>query len=241
MVAAHEILPSVDLEEAIEQEEEQQSSIVHRLRSVSCACNVPCKIARAHADVLDTTWLAELDRLGTNVFVFFMLLRSMFCRLHSLPPSNFLLVALLSLSILWGFLLVIPFWCISLISNERFIPSALQTGLVVTFIVIIEPVPFVVLMNDARSKIYHVISAAYLILAWREVCLFLVPGEALGQLVARSWVRNICFTVAGASVIGCGAVGWTIWEGAARRLWVFTVIVSLLLLQAFHQRYKVDN
>jgi hypothetical protein len=96
-------------------------------------------------------------------------------------------------------------------------------------------------MRDARSKIYHILYAAYLTLAWRQVCVFLVPGEALGQFVARMWVRNMCFTVAGASVVGCGAVGWTIWEGLARRLWVLITLISLLFLQTIYQAYKRDN
>lgn len=95
-------------------------------------------------------------------------------------------------------------------------------------------------MRDARSKIYHISHAAYLTLAWREVCIYLVPGEALGQLVARTWVRDMCFTVAGATVIGCGAVGWTIWEGLARRLWVLTTLISLLFLLTTYQGHKMD-
>ena len=147
-------------------------------------------------------------------------------------------VGLLCLSVFWGFLLVSPFWGISVISNERFLPSGLQTGLIVTLIIIIQPVPFIGLMRDARSKIYYILHAAYLTLAWREVCMYLVPEEALGRLVARAWVRDMCFTVAGASVIGCSAVGWTIWEGLARRLWM---LISLIFLLTTYQAYNMDN
>lgn len=87
MVAAYEILPSVDLEEAAGEQEQQQSSFMHRLRSVSCACNFPSRVVRAHADTLDTTWLTELDRLGAHVFVCFLLLRSASCSLHYLASS----------------------------------------------------------------------------------------------------------------------------------------------------------
>ncbi|KAF8492515.1 hypothetical protein JB92DRAFT_2835379 [Gautieria morchelliformis] len=191
MVAAYETLPSAELEQAAEFEEQPRPSFVRRLRSVSFSCDGASEIIRAHADALDAAWLTELDRLGAPVFLCFMLLR----------------LGLLSLSIFWGFLLVSPFWCISLVSNERFLPSAIQTGLIVTFIIILEPVPFVPLMRDARSKIYHILYAAYLTLAWRQVCVFLVPGEALGQFVARTWWLELPSLVAEQ------------WDGQYGRVW----------------------
>jgi hypothetical protein len=150
-------------------------------------------------------------------------------------------VGLLSLSIFWGFLLVSPLWCISLISNERFLPSALQTGLVVSLLIIVEPIPFVGLMHDARAKLFHVLYGAYLVLGWREVCVFLLRDEALGRFAARTWVRDLCFTVAGAAVLGCGALGWTIWEGLPRRLWALSTVLSLLFLQIVHSTLRTDD
>lgn len=133
-----------------------------------------------------------------------------------------------------------PFWCLSLVSNERFLPSALQTGLIVSLIIIVEPLPFVGLMHDARAKLFHVLYGAYLILGWREICVYLVSKEPLGMFVAQVWVRDLCFTVAGAAVLGCGALGWSIWEELPRRLWALYTVSSLLLLQAIHRKFRTD-
>jgi len=225
MVAAYELVPSADLEQAAEPGDEGRPSFFHRFKSAASVFDGSYRIIRAHADALDTAWLAEFDRLGAPVFLCFMLLR----------------LGLLSLSVFWGFLLVSPLWFLSLVSNERFLPSALQTGLIITLFTIVEPIPFVALMHDARSKIYHVLYSAFLVLAWREVSVFLVSQEALGQFVARTWVRDMCFTVAAASVLGCGAVGWTIWDGLARRLWVLTTLIALLFLQTIYRRYRTDD
>lgn len=148
---------------------------------------------------------------------------------------------MLSLSVFWGFLLVSPFWCLSLVSNDNFLPYALQMGLIITLIIIVEALPFVALMHDARSKIYHVLYAAYLLLGWREVCVYLVSMDTLGRFAAQTWIRNICYMIAGAATLGCGAVGWSIWDGVHRRVWIFTVISLLLFLQITHQIHKLDN
>ncbi|KAF8583302.1 hypothetical protein K439DRAFT_1634572 [Ramaria rubella] len=225
MVAPYEILPMLDPdhEQAVDPGEERRCILFNRLKLISSsAFDGPRRIFRAHADALDTVWLTELDRLGPPVFICFMLLR----------------LGLLSLSIFWGFLLVSPFWAMSLVSSEQFLPTAVQVGLVVTLLIIIEAVPFIPLMHDPRSKIYYVLYTAYLLLAWRETCVYLVPGEIIGEFAGRTWVRDICFSIAAASALGCGAMGWTIWEGLSRRLWVLTTVIELLFLQTSYQRYK---
>jgi hypothetical protein len=120
-------------------------------------------------------------------------------------------------------------------------PVAVQTGLIITFFIIIEPLPFVGFMNDPRSKIFHVLYAAYLVLAWREVAVYLTQGEPLGQFVASPWVRDILYTIAGAAALSCGVVGWTIWTGFAQRLWVLITLMSLLFLYITHQNYRMDS
>lgn len=122
-------------------------------------------------------------------------------------------------------------------SNERFLVVALQLGLVIVLVIILEPLPFVGLMSDPRSKIFHVLYAAYLTLAWRETCVFLVSQESLGQLATESWVRDFCYTFAAASSLGCALVGWTVWDGFPRLLWLLVMLTSLLLLQITYQYY----
>jgi len=221
MVAAYEILPTSDSDHVAE----SPSTISTWFKAVCSAFEGPRKAFRAHADALDTAWISELERLGPPVFACFMLLR----------------IGLLSLAILWGILLISPLWAMSLISNERFLPSALQTGLVITLLIIIEPLPFVALMRDARSKAFHVLYGAYLLLGWREVCVFLVPDETLGVFAARPWVRDLSFTIVGAAILGCGALAWTSLEGMPRRLWTLYTVVSLLLLQTIHSQLRTDQ
>jgi hypothetical protein len=84
MVAAYETLPSVELEQAAESEEQPRPNILHRLRSASFSCGGASEIFHAHANALDTAWLTELDRLGAPVFLCFMLLRRASCSLHYL-------------------------------------------------------------------------------------------------------------------------------------------------------------
>jgi len=218
MVASYQILPTTDPELP----REGKFPFVDRIYS---AYNVSCSVCRAHADALDAAWLIELERLGGPVFTCFMLLR----------------LGLLSLSIFWGFLFISPFWFLSFVSNERYMPVAVQTGLVITFIIIIEPLPFVGLMGDPRSKIFHVLYSAYLVLAWREIAVYLTQEEALGQFVALPWVRDIFYTIAGAAALGCGVVGWTIWDGLARRLWVLITLISVLFLYITYGHYKMDG
>jgi len=220
MVVAYEILPTSDPDHC--SAEESRPSLTRRCSS---ALEGACVVFQAHADALDAAWLTELDRLGAPVFACFMLLK----------------IGLLSLAVLWGILLVSPLWCLSLVSNERFLPSALQTGLIVTLIIILEPLPFVALMRDARSKAFHVFFSTLLLLGWREVCVFLVREETLGLFAARQWVRDLCFTFAGAAVLGCGALAWTISEGTPRRLWMLCTGLSLLFLQTVHSRLRTDD
>lgn len=73
MVAAYEILPTSNPEQAGDPAETPwRSSVLRRFKSVLGAL---CGAFRAHADALESAWLAELDRLGAPVFAFFMLLR----------------------------------------------------------------------------------------------------------------------------------------------------------------------
>lgn len=183
------------------------------------------QLAQAHADALDTAWLTELERLGGPVFYCFMLLR----------------LGMLSLCIFWGFLLLSPLWLLGWISNDSFLPYAMQTGLVIILIIILEALPFVGLMRDARSKIYHVLYSAYLLLAWREISLFLIPNNALGHFIAQRWVRDGVYMIAAASTLGCGAIGCTIWEGSQRRAWVVATVVVLGFLSLTYQVYKSDS
>lgn len=123
----------------------------------------------------------------------------------------------------------------SLVSNDRVLPLALQMGLIVMLIAILEPVLFVALMRDVRSKIFYLLWAAYLTPAWRKVCLWLVHGEVLGQFVLRSDVKNTCFTAAALTVIACGALAWTTMEGSPRHFWMIATVNGLLSLFASYR------
>ena len=71
--------------------------------------------------------------------------------------------------------------------------------------------------------------------------MFLVPGDTLGRFAAQTWVRDGCFMIAGASTLGCGAMGWTLWEGRQRRTWVLTTVGLLVFLSAMYLFYKPDK
>lgn len=200
MSIRYQLLPTTDPESLSSGEEARviSQSFSWRIRR---AFNEFERICQAHAEALNNGWLDELERLGGPVFVCFMLLR----------------LGLLSLTVFWGLFIASPLWLMSLVSNERFLLVALQLGLVITLIIILEPLPFVGLMSDPRSKIFHCLYAAYLVLAWREACVFLVPQETLGQVVAQPWVKDFCYAVAAASSLGCAMIGWTVWDGFSRQ------------------------
>ena len=77
MVAAYELVPSVDEECARAPDEQQQrSGVLHKLRSSATSIlDGPHQIICAHADLLDTSWRGGPDNRDTSVFVCFMLLR----------------------------------------------------------------------------------------------------------------------------------------------------------------------
>ncbi|KIJ36302.1 hypothetical protein M422DRAFT_261254 [Sphaerobolus stellatus SS14] len=221
MFAGYQLLPTTD-PDGLAGQHSRGLVLTQRIRAFFSDVG---RLAQAHADALDSGWLTELERLGPAVFCCFMVLR----------------LGMLSLGIFWGFLLLSPFWLVSWISNDNFLPYAIQTGLIITLIIILEALPFVGLMRDARSKIYHVLYAAYLLLAWREVCIFLVPVNNLGKFALQNWVREGCYMIAAASTLGCGAIGCTIWEGTQRKAWLVTTVVALGFLSLTYQIYKPDS
>lgn len=238
MSIRYQLLPTTDPESLSSGDETEaiSQSFSWRIRR---SFNEFERICQAHAEALNDGWLDELERLGGPVFVCFMLLR---CKFVYVVDSYWLLkywflVGLLSLTVFWGLFIASPLWLISLVSNERFLLVALQLGLVITLVIILEPLPFVGLMSDPRSKIFHVLYAAYLVLAWREICVFLVPQEILGQIVTQPWVKDFCYAVAAASSLGSAMIGWTVWDGFSRQLWLLVMFSSLVLLQITYQYF----